>query len=133
MSEILLQIDGKEVEAKEGMTILEAARSVGISIPTLCHHEKLEPYGACRICVVEIESRGRTNLVASCIHMVEKNLVVTTRSEKVDITRKILLDWSNSWLMLRIPRSCRNWLKSMAQTKTVLKKSPHSAFFVVSV
>jgi NADH dehydrogenase/NADH:ubiquinone oxidoreductase subunit G len=92
MSEILLQIDGKEVEAKEGMTILEAARSVGISIPTLCHHEKLEPYGACRICVVEIESRGRTNLVASCIHMVEKNLVVTTRSEKVDITRKILLE-----------------------------------------
>jgi len=46
MSDILLQIDGKEVKAKEGMTVLEAARSAGISIPTLCHHEKLEPYGA---------------------------------------------------------------------------------------
>ncbi len=66
MSEILLQIDGKEVEAKEGMTILEAAQSAGISIPTLCHHEKLEPYGACRICTVEVEIGGRTRLVASC-------------------------------------------------------------------
>jgi len=47
MSEILLQIDGIEVKAREGMTILEAAQSVGISIPALCHHEKLEPYGAC--------------------------------------------------------------------------------------
>jgi NADH dehydrogenase/NADH:ubiquinone oxidoreductase subunit G len=41
MSEILLQIDGKEIEAREGMTVLEAAQSAGISIPTLCHHEKL--------------------------------------------------------------------------------------------
>lgn len=45
MSEILLQIDGKEVKAKAGMTVLEAARSAGIMIPTLCHHEKLEPFG----------------------------------------------------------------------------------------
>ena len=45
MSEILLQIDGKEVEATEGMTVLEAAHRAGISIPTLCHHEKLEPFG----------------------------------------------------------------------------------------
>jgi bidirectional [NiFe] hydrogenase diaphorase subunit len=92
MSGILLQIDGREVQAKEGMTVLEAARSVGIFIPTLCHHEKLEPYGACRICVVEAEARGRTNLVAACIHPVEQGLIVRTRSEKVDRTRKILLE-----------------------------------------
>ena len=92
MSEITLQIDGKKVEAKEGMTILEAAQSAGISIPTLCHHEKLEPYGACRICTVEIEARGRTNLVAACLYPVEQNLVVRTRSEKVDKTRKVLLE-----------------------------------------
>ena len=92
MSKILLQIDGREVEAKDGMTILEAAQSAGISIPTLCHHEKLEPYGACRICVVEVDARGRTNLVAACLHQIEKNLVVRTRSEKVDKTRKILLE-----------------------------------------
>jgi NADH dehydrogenase/NADH:ubiquinone oxidoreductase subunit G len=92
MSKILLQIDEREVEAKEGMTILEAARSVGIFIPTLCHHEKLEPYGACRICVVEVDARGRRNLVAACLHPVERDLVVKTRSEKVDKTRKILLE-----------------------------------------
>jgi len=92
MSGITLQIDGRKVEAKEGMTILEAAQSVGISIPTLCHHEKLEPYGACRLCTVEIEARGRTNLVAACLYPVEQNLVVRTRSEKVDKTRKVLLE-----------------------------------------
>lgn len=92
MSEILLQIDGREVEAREGMTILEAAQSTGIFIPTLCHHEKLEPYGACRICTVEVEARGRTNLVAACLYPVEQNLVVRTRSEKVDKTRKVLLE-----------------------------------------
>ena len=92
MSEILLQIDGREVKAREGMTILEAARSAGISIPTLCHHEKLNPYGACRICVVEAEVGGRTSLVAACLYPVEKNLVVRTRSEKVDKTRKTILE-----------------------------------------
>jgi NADH dehydrogenase/NADH:ubiquinone oxidoreductase subunit G len=92
MSKIVLRIDGRDVEAKEGMTVLEAARSAGISIPTVCHNEKLEPYGACRMCVVEVESRGRTNLVASCLHPSEQDLVVRTRSEKVDKTRKILLE-----------------------------------------
>ncbi|UCE33317.1 MAG: (2Fe-2S)-binding protein [Deltaproteobacteria bacterium] len=92
MSEILLQIDGIEVKAKEGMTILEAAQSAGIFIPTLCHHEKLQPYGACRICTVEAEAGGRTNLVAACVSPVQPNLIVRTRSEKVDKTRKILLE-----------------------------------------
>ena len=92
MSEILLQIDGKEVKAREGMTILEAARGAGISIPTLCHHEKLEPYGGCRLCIVEVENRGRTNLVVSCVYPVEGNLVVTTRSEKIDRIRKMILE-----------------------------------------
>jgi len=91
MSEILLKIDGKEVKAKEGMTVLEAARSAGISIPTLCHHEKLEPYGGCRLCIVEIESRGSTRLAVSCVYPAEKNIAVTTRSEKVDRIRKMIL------------------------------------------
>ena len=91
MSEILLQIDGKEVSAKEGMTLLEAAQKVGIAIPTLCHHKKLEPYGGCRLCSVEVESRGGTRLVVACVYPVEKNLVVRTRSEKVDRIRKMIL------------------------------------------
>jgi NADH dehydrogenase/NADH:ubiquinone oxidoreductase subunit G len=92
MSNVLLQIDGKEVKAREGMTILEAARSVGISIPTLCHNERLQPYGACRVCIVEVEAAGRTRLLAACVYPVEENLVVRTRSEKVDKTRKMLLE-----------------------------------------
>jgi len=92
MSEILLQINGKEVRAKEGMTVLEAARSAGISIPTLCHHEKLEPFGGCRLCIVEVEVRGWTNLVVSCVYPAAKNLVVRTRSEKVDRIRKMILE-----------------------------------------
>ena len=92
MSEIILNIDGKEVKAKQGMTILEAARSVGINIPTLCYHEKLEPFGGCRLCIVELEQRGWTRLVVSCVYPVEKNLVVRTRSEKVDRIRKMVLE-----------------------------------------
>jgi len=53
MSEISLRIDGREVRASEAMTILQAAQSAGIAIPTVCHHEKLEPLGGCRLCMVE--------------------------------------------------------------------------------
>ena len=92
MSEVLLQIDGKDVVAEEGTTILAAASTIGISIPTLCLHEKLEPYGGCRICSVEVVSRGRSSVVAACLYPVEKDLVVTTRSEKLDRIRKSLLE-----------------------------------------
>ena len=67
MSDIILQIDGREVKAREGMTILEAAQTVGIEIPTLCHHEKLEPFGSCRLCTVEIEIKGWKKLVVDRI------------------------------------------------------------------
>ena len=92
MSEITLQIDGKEVKAQPGMTILEAAQGAGIYIPTLCHHEKLEPFGACRLCIVELESRGRTRMVVSCVYQAEENLVVRTRSEKIDRIRQIIIE-----------------------------------------
>ena len=92
MKEILLTIDGREVKAAEGMTILEAARAVGINIPTLCYHEKLESYGACRICTVEIETHGRINFVAACLYPVEGDLTVRTKSERVIKIRKVLLE-----------------------------------------
>ena len=92
-SEIVIQIDGKEVKAAEGMTVLEAAQSADIFIPTLCFHEKLEPYGGCRICTVEAEVRGWTKLVAACLYPVEQDLVVRTRSEKVDKIRKMILEF----------------------------------------
>src|SRR3990172_11024976 len=92
MSEISLRIDGQDVTASEGMTILEAARSAGISIPTVCHHEKLEPFGGCRLCTVEAEAGGRTNLVAACVYPVQKDLVVRTRSAQLDRIRKALTE-----------------------------------------
>ncbi|RJR21640.1 MAG: 4Fe-4S dicluster domain-containing protein [Desulfobacteraceae bacterium] len=92
MSGIILEIDGRKFEASEGMTILQAAQKLGIAIPTLCHHEKLEPYGACRICTVEAEIRGWTKLVAACLYPVEPNLIVRTRSEKIDRIRKTILE-----------------------------------------
>ena len=92
MSEIILQIDDSEVSAEEGMTVLEAAQGAGIYIPTLCHNEVLNPYGACRICTVEVEARGRTTLAAACLYPVEPDLVVRTRSELVDKTRKMLIE-----------------------------------------
>ncbi len=92
MSEILLRIDGKEVTAGQGITVLEAARSAGISIPTLCYHEKLEPFGACRLCIVEVEIRGWTRIVVSCVYLAENNLIVRTRSEKIHRIRKMILE-----------------------------------------
>ncbi len=92
MSRITLKIDGKDVKAEEGMTVLEAARSAGIEIPTLCHHEKLEPFGACRLCIVEVEERGRKKLVVACVFLAADGLVVTTRSEKIDRIRRMIIE-----------------------------------------
>ena len=92
MGEVALIINDKEVKAKEGTTILEAAQSVGIDIPTLCHHEKLAPYGACRLCTVEIVKGQRSRLVTSCVYTVEDGLIVKTESEPVIKIRKMLLE-----------------------------------------
>jgi len=87
-----LQIDGNTVNAREGMTILEAAMEAGIEIPTLCYLAELQPYGACRICSVEIEKKGRVQVVASCGYPVEAGLTVRTRSPKIDKIRKVIIE-----------------------------------------
>ena len=87
-----MNINDKEVEAKEGMTILQAARDVGIDIPTLCYDHRLSPYGACRLCMVEISINGKTSLVSSCLYYVEDGLHVNTESPRVIKIRKILLE-----------------------------------------
>ncbi|OFX29990.1 MAG: (2Fe-2S)-binding protein [Bacteroidetes bacterium GWA2_32_17] len=87
-----LNIDGKEVKTHDGQTILEAAQNAGISIPKLCHHEKLIPFGGCRLCIVEAETNGKSKLVVSCVYNVEENLVVRTQSEKIDRIRKTILE-----------------------------------------
>jgi bidirectional [NiFe] hydrogenase diaphorase subunit len=92
MSKVHLTIDGQEVVANEGDTLLEAAQTAGISIPTICHHEKLAPYGGCRLCMVEVDVRGWTKLVVSCVYTVEPDLTVRTQSEKLNRIRKNLLE-----------------------------------------
>jgi NADH dehydrogenase/NADH:ubiquinone oxidoreductase subunit G len=92
MSDIQFEIDGRQVTAQEEMTLLEAARSAGIDIPTLCHHEKLEPFGGCRLCIVEVEERGWTKRVVSCVFPVKNGIVVRTRSEKIDRIRKTIIE-----------------------------------------
>lgn len=92
MSDIRLQIDGKEVQATKGMTVLEAARAAGIAIPTLCMHDALEPYGGCRLCIVEVEVNSWSRLVVSCVYPVAADLIVRTRNEQIDRIRKTLLE-----------------------------------------
>ena len=89
MSAIKLTIDGRPVEVRPGTTILEAARQLGIDIPTFCHDPELAPNGACRICVVEVE-RARA-LVASCCAPVGPDMVVHTESERVVQARTTIL------------------------------------------
>jgi NADH dehydrogenase/NADH:ubiquinone oxidoreductase subunit G len=87
---IHLTIDDKTIEVQEGRTILEACREFGIHIPTLCYHPALEPYGACRLCVVEVSQDGRKpRIVASCVYPCEEGAVVKTDSLMVQQIRRI--------------------------------------------
>jgi bidirectional [NiFe] hydrogenase diaphorase subunit len=92
MNDIRLQIDGRDVQASEGTTVLEAARDAGIEIPTLCLHDALEPFGGCRLCIVEVEVGGWSRLVVSCVYPVAADLIVRTRNAKIDRIRKTLLE-----------------------------------------
>ena len=86
---VTVTIDGKTLEVAEGTTVLRAAESAGISIPTLCDHKSLAPYGGCRLCLVEVA--GMRTLQPSCTLPVTPNMVVTTNSEKVKEARKFVL------------------------------------------
>jgi heterodisulfide reductase subunit A len=92
MSKVTLTVDGREVEAEKETPLLEVAKSVGISIPTLCYHPALSPFGACRLCTVEIISRGRSRLVTSCNYPAEQGLEVRTSSPAVVRARKMLIE-----------------------------------------
>jgi len=89
---ITLRMNGAEVSVEEGMTLLEAARFFGFPIPTLCHMEGLTPYGACRLCVVEIGEGPKAKLVSSCTYPAEEGLQVRTASSRVMEARKIILE-----------------------------------------
>ncbi len=89
---VRLTINNKEIEASPEATILEVARQHGIDIPTLCYHEALEPYGVCRLCLVEVSGSLRPGLRISCVQNVVEGLVVETHSDRVNKNRQFLFE-----------------------------------------
>ena len=87
-----ITIDGIPFDAQEGWTILEAARFLGLEIPTLCFQEGLSSWGGCRLCVVEIGAGDKTKLVSSCTYPVEEGLIVRTATKRVINARKMILE-----------------------------------------
>ena len=89
---INLTINDRPIEVEEGTTVLEAAKKLGLNIPTLCYFEGLKPYGGCRLCMVEVTAGPRTLLTTSCTYPVAEGLVVQTDTEEVQEARKFVMD-----------------------------------------
>ncbi|MBF0315184.1 MAG: iron hydrogenase small subunit [Oligoflexia bacterium] len=87
---IKISVNGKEYNVRPGVTILEAIRDMGISVPTLCHLKNLSPTGACRLCVVEID--GVAGLVPSCSYPVSEGMVIKTHSPRTMVARKTIVE-----------------------------------------
>lgn len=105
---VSFKLNEEKLEVDEGTTILEAALNAGIDIPNLCYHEELNPYGACRLCLVEVIQNGKSNLVTSCQNKVKEGMKVETNSEKVKERRDIVFEL----LLAKAPDSEK--LKQMA-------------------
>ena len=88
---VTLTIDEKTVRVPEGSTLLEACRTLGIETPTLCYLENLNPVNVCRVCVVELE--GSRTLVPACSRPVENGMVIRTDSERVRLSRRMVLEF----------------------------------------
>ena len=89
---IEMTIDGIPVQVEDGSSILDVAQFYGIPVPTLCHHDGLSDYGACRLCVVEIGKGDKAKLVSSCTYPAENGLFVRTNSKRVVDARKMLVE-----------------------------------------
>jgi formate dehydrogenase alpha subunit len=106
LDEIKIQIDGNQYAAPLGSTILEVARANGIYIPTLCFDERMEPYGACRMCLVEVE--GARGLLPACTAEATDGMVVQTATEDLERIRKTLVEL----LFSDHPVACAGCVKS---------------------
>ncbi|MGX8714205.1 MAG: 2Fe-2S iron-sulfur cluster-binding protein [Lachnospiraceae bacterium] len=100
-----ITIDDKAIEAREGMTILEAARENGIHIPTLCYLKELDPHASCRLCVVEVE--GARTFQPSCATQIREGMVVRTSTEAIRKNRKLTLEM----IMAHHPVDCHHCLR----------------------
>src|ERR1700746_2794441 len=86
---VTLTIDGREVTAAEGSTIYQAAKAAGIDIPVLCHDDRYDPVGVCRMCVVDVGARV---YAAACVRPCEEGMEVTTVSDRIDAQRAMLTE-----------------------------------------
>jgi len=107
--EIEITIDGKHVKVAEGATILDAARELGIETPTLCFLETLTPVNVCRVCVVELE--GSRTLVPACSRKAEPGMVIRTDSERVRLSRKIVLEFLSSSVDVSTAPAMQEYMK----------------------
>jgi bidirectional [NiFe] hydrogenase diaphorase subunit len=89
---IKMIMNGLEVSAEEGWTLLETAKFYGLEIPTLCYNEGLSPYGGCRLCLVEIGEGPRAKLVSSCTYLAEEGLVIHTDTRRVIEARRMMIE-----------------------------------------
>ncbi|NQV02436.1 MAG: FAD-dependent oxidoreductase [Bacteroidia bacterium] len=90
---VTLTINNQEIEVNDGITLLTAIESIGINVPTLCYHKALIPYGACRLCVVEVQLPGRaSSLQAACTYPVSNGIQVFTDTERIFKARKIVAE-----------------------------------------
>jgi NADH dehydrogenase/NADH:ubiquinone oxidoreductase subunit G len=89
---VTITINGARVSVEAGSTLLEAAQFIGFPIPTLCHMEGLSPYGACRLCVVEVGTGAGARLVTSCNHPVQEGMDVRTASKRVVKARRMIVE-----------------------------------------
>ena len=99
---LTLKVDGKLISAKPGQTVIQAAQDAGIYIPYLCYHPGIDPYGACRMCVVETEVNGRKMIQASCTTPVSDDMIVSSESSEIKELRKGIMDL----LMSEHPHGC---------------------------
>jgi len=105
---IHIEIDGQAVSVPEGFTILDAAKKLGIETPTLCYLETLTPVNACRVCVVELQ--GSRTLVPACSRKVEPNMSIRTDSERVRLSRRVVLEFLASSVDLSTAPNLREYL-----------------------
>ncbi len=108
---INITINGIEATVQKGSYLLQALRDNGVAVPTLCHHKDLTPSGTCRLCMVEVEQRGKKKLVTSCNFPVRGEISVDTESERVKTHRKVLAEmylgrWPNVPLIQEVAAIC---------------------------
>ena len=117
MEEVTITVDGRSIKVPRRSVVLRAARRLGIDIPALCYHDAVSPYGACRLCLVEVTLRGRTRIVTSCTYPAEEGLEVRTDTERVLRLRRGVAE-------LLLARCPEGWAADEGSRRLLVDSSP---------